>query len=542
LGLSSCFILLGCSLLYANSGTTNMDGLYIITSISDNINSWYKPYYINFSLLIFSIGFLFKVSAAPFHFWSPERGLGKSSIVGNKLSNSGDTLKLLIPSSVWKYISGWTNYSGMVTSQEMKETEMGYRGSKSNINNTVFVKEQRVYGSWCGINFPHLRCTLMGFEKNYQVKIPSSQIIQRRLYSTESSLNNVMDKLPQLNEPWFISGFTDAEGCFLILIRKSPKSKLPVGAQQKSFSTLTNSNLIPKNNILMNPWFVTGFTDGEGCFWIDVYKDNTYKTGWRVKLFYQINLHIKDKALLEQIQKFFNAGNMYNSPTAIRYYVSSVKDLQIIIQHFDKYALLSQKRADFELLKQAFALVQNKEHLTSQGLEKILAIKASMNNGLSEELKANFPNIVPVERPIVENTFERHPNWLAGFTSAEGCFLIRTYKAKTKIGEAVKIVFQLTQHVRDEQLMRSFIDYFNCGSIFKSRESFVYRVEKFSDIQNKIIPFFKKYKIQGIKFLDYLDFCNTAELIENKAHLTKEGLDQIQKIKTGMNKGRTWKE
>jgi len=74
-GLSSCFILLGTSLLYANSGTTSMDGLYIINSISDindNIFSWYKPYYLNFSLLIFSIGFLFKVSAAPFHFWSPD--------------------------------------------------------------------------------------------------------------------------------------------------------------------------------------------------------------------------------------------------------------------------------------------------------------------------------------------------------------------------------------------------------------------------------------------------------------------------------------
>lgn len=74
-GLSSCFILLGTSLLYANSGTTSMDGLYIISSISEisnNIVSWYKPYYINFSLLILSIGFLFKISAAPFHFWSPD--------------------------------------------------------------------------------------------------------------------------------------------------------------------------------------------------------------------------------------------------------------------------------------------------------------------------------------------------------------------------------------------------------------------------------------------------------------------------------------
>lgn len=71
-GLSSCFILLGISLLYANSGTTNLDGLYLITSMSDDYNLWYKPFYINFSLLIFSIGFLFKVSAAPFHFWSPD--------------------------------------------------------------------------------------------------------------------------------------------------------------------------------------------------------------------------------------------------------------------------------------------------------------------------------------------------------------------------------------------------------------------------------------------------------------------------------------
>ena len=78
-GLSSCFILLSTSLLYANSGTTNLDSLYIITSISnvseDNLTSllyWYKSYYIHISLLFMSVGFLFKISAAPFHFWSPD--------------------------------------------------------------------------------------------------------------------------------------------------------------------------------------------------------------------------------------------------------------------------------------------------------------------------------------------------------------------------------------------------------------------------------------------------------------------------------------
>ena len=73
-GLASCFILLGTSLLYANSGTSSLDTIYIINNISvmNVINSWYKPYYINFSLLIFSLGFLIKIGAAPFHFWSPD--------------------------------------------------------------------------------------------------------------------------------------------------------------------------------------------------------------------------------------------------------------------------------------------------------------------------------------------------------------------------------------------------------------------------------------------------------------------------------------
>ena len=60
----------------------------------------------------------------------------------------------MIPNSVWKYISGWSNYSDMVISQGMMEIEMGYRGSKSNISNIVFVKEQRVDGSCIGTPIP----------------------------------------------------------------------------------------------------------------------------------------------------------------------------------------------------------------------------------------------------------------------------------------------------------------------------------------------------------------------------------------------------
>ena len=87
-GLSSCIILLGQGLLYVNTGNTSLDGLYLVNSIFDNIvfeelfnyNNLYllsnTPsvylYTIQTSLLIMSVGFLFKMSAAPFHFWSPD--------------------------------------------------------------------------------------------------------------------------------------------------------------------------------------------------------------------------------------------------------------------------------------------------------------------------------------------------------------------------------------------------------------------------------------------------------------------------------------
>ena len=83
-GLSSCFILLGSALLYVNSGTTSLDNLYVIASIGelqfDHV-FLYKLHYLNLSLIVLSVGFLFKVSAAPFHFWSPDVYDGIPTIV-----------------------------------------------------------------------------------------------------------------------------------------------------------------------------------------------------------------------------------------------------------------------------------------------------------------------------------------------------------------------------------------------------------------------------------------------------------------------------
>ena len=81
--------------------------------------------------------------------------------------------------------------------------------------------------------------------------------------------------------------------------------------------------------------------------------------------------------------------------------VQSKDDLDILIKHFNSYPLISNKFADYMLFKQAFELFKNKEHLTTEGLIKILSIKASINRGLPEKLQVTYPNVVPVDRPRV---------------------------------------------------------------------------------------------------------------------------------------------
>jgi NADH-ubiquinone oxidoreductase chain 2 len=67
-GLASIFILLGIALIYANLGVTYLDSLYVINNLAGIINEQEITKYIPYSLLILSVGFLFKISAAPFHF------------------------------------------------------------------------------------------------------------------------------------------------------------------------------------------------------------------------------------------------------------------------------------------------------------------------------------------------------------------------------------------------------------------------------------------------------------------------------------------
>jgi len=221
----------------------------------------------------------------------------------------------------------------------------------------------------------------------------------------------------------------------------------------------------------LSPNFVTGLVDAEGSFIISIYINRKLKTGWRVIPIFQIGLHNKDRAFLEQIKSSLGVGQIYKQGKDMNQLrVFSMNELGQIIDHFENYPLITQKWADYELFKQAVEMINRKEHLTEEGLKKIVAIKASMNNGLSSGFKSAFPSIIPVPRPVVEGQEIKDPHWLAGFTTGEGCFNINITKSSTnKAGFQVQLKFQITQHIRDAELLKSLVSYLSCGYYYASK-------------------------------------------------------------------------
>lgn len=290
----------------------------------------------------------------------------------------------------------------------------------------------------------------------------------------------------------------------------------------------------------LNPYWLTGFVDAEGCFFLNINKSSSTKIGYSFTLGFKISLHENDRGILESIKTFFGVGKISkHGIKSLQYQVRSIEELKIIINHFNEYPLITQKRADFELLKLAIEIINNDEHKSIEGLNKLLSIKASLNLGLSEQLKKLFPNVVPVDRHKYINQKILNPNWLAGFINGEGCFSCSVlHNPKSKLGETVALSFTITQHLRDEELIKNFIDYLDCGSVYFHDSIIKFAVRDISNINNKIIPFFDKYSLLGQKLEAFEIWKTIVEMVNNKDHLTPNGLIEIKKHQTMLNIGR----
>lgn len=131
-------------------------------------------------------------------------------------------------------------------------------------------------------------------------------------------------------------------------------------------------------------WMI-GFTDGEGCFSISIFRNRTTKIGWQVMPEFVVTQGAKSLEALEKMQKFFKCGKIFinrrydnHHEHLYRYCVRNIKDLrEKIIPFFEENQLKTAKQDDFIRFKLVTKLMETKIHWTLEGVESIRKIVKS---------------------------------------------------------------------------------------------------------------------------------------------------------------------
>ena len=137
----------------------------------------------------------------------------------------------------------------------------------------------------------------------------------------------------------------------------------------------------------LDPWYIVGFVDGEGCFSISIFRNSTTRLGYQVFPEFVVTQGAKSASVLKDLQSFFGCGQIYVNRRAdnhrenlYRYCVRSVKDIRNkIIPFFEKHQLKTNKRFDFQTFCLAVGLIEQGEHLNPDGLDKLRSLASTMN-------------------------------------------------------------------------------------------------------------------------------------------------------------------
>ena len=311
-----------------------------------------------------------------------------------------------------------------------------------------------------------------------------------------------------------------------------------------------------KDNILgdtkMHPDYITGFADGESSFVFSIFRNKASALGWTVSLEFKViaALNPANELQFKLIKDYFKFGSIFIAPSKgnnsahILYKVSSLKDCIVIRDHFLKYPLATYKLLHFQIWCKVLDLLISKEHLTEEGLNKLVALKEHSPNGISPQLIIAFPLWENYKQPLSVYSPDLsviNLNWLAGFIQADGHFGCTTKNASdTNLGKQVLINIDIAQHIKSVIVLEQIINILGVGKVYLKKDQPIahLKIQGLKNI-NLFLQKFDNTKLYGAKELDYLTFCNIVNLMNEKKHLTKEGLAQIEKLISTMNSQRT---
>ena len=130
----------------------------------------------------------------------------------------------------------------------------------------------------------------------------------------------------------------------------------------------------------LDPHWITGFVDGEGCFHVAVNRQPKMTLGWQVLPEFRVVQHQRDEQILHRIRAMFGFGQVViNHGDRKEFRVRGLENLNRIVEFFQRYPLQTKKRKDFETFAAVIAMMNRREHVTRAGLDVIARLTATMN-------------------------------------------------------------------------------------------------------------------------------------------------------------------
>jgi len=131
--------------------------------------------------------------------------------------------------------------------------------------------------------------------------------------------------------------------------------------------------------------------------------------------------------------------------------------------------------------------------------------------------------------------------WIVGFVDGEGCFHVGIARhPEMTVGFQVLPEFTVVQHKRDIQVLHALKAWFGCGVVrVNNGDRMAYRVRGNEHLLQRIVPFFMAHSLKTSKKIDFLKFRDVLLMMEDRLHLTVDGLEKIRSIADQMNRGRS---
>ena len=268
----------------------------------------------------------------------------------------------------------------------------------------------------------------------------------------------------------------------------------------------------------LNPDFVTGLTEAEGSFSITKHKDIIIKNKVNIGLRFKLTMLNNEIELLQGLKLFFNCGFIgVNKDGSVDFLVRDIKSLNdIIIPHFVNYPLRGTKYLDFIDFKDAIDLINNKDHLTKIGIDKLIKISTGMNSkrrhnklySPSHAIKSNI-NYIPLNGHFVN-----------GFIAGDGCLSLCTTDTNF-----ARMSLQISQHKNNKLLLLSIANYFKSPNkvYYHDTDSIQLTLSGIKLWNNILFHHFSIYPLYGTKIIRLNKFFLIRELMLGNNHLRQVG-------------------